>query len=127
LLGNSRYLDAAETTLKAGAQLMQQAPGGHACLANALEEHLYPPTLLILRGKAIELAEQKGLVNSRYAPRLLCFAIPDDETELPDELAAKAPQAKLVGYICEGMSCQPPVQDIEEIRSYINRNSIASG
>jgi uncharacterized protein YyaL (SSP411 family) len=125
LLGETRYLDAAETTLRAGAQLMQQAPGGHACLANALEEQLYPPTLLILRGSIDEISAVKQQADTRYAPRLICLAIPDTQTDLPEGLSAKKPAEGLVAYVCEGLSCQPPIQDPEKLESVITRNSIA--
>jgi len=126
LLGETRYLDAAESTLRAGAQLMQQAPSGHACLANALEEQLYPPTLLVVRGETETISPLKNELDARYSPRLLLFAIPDDATELPEGLASKVPGAGITGYICEGLSCRPPVTDSAELSDLIRELSIGA-
>ena len=124
LLGDTRYLDAAESTLRAGAQLMQQAPGGHACLANALEEQLYPPTLLVVRGDQESMIPLKKELDRRYSPRLLLFAIPDNDSELPEGLAEKKPLGKITAYVCEGLSCRPPVTDTAELSAFIQEHSI---
>lgn len=124
LLGDTRYLDAAESTLRAGAQLMQQAPGGHACLANALEEQLYPPTLLVVRGEPETIKSLKTELDARYSPRLLLFAIPDNDSELPEGLAEKKPLGEITAYICEGLSCRPPVTDSTELSDFIREHSI---
>ncbi|MDX1335804.1 MAG: thioredoxin domain-containing protein, partial [Gammaproteobacteria bacterium] len=124
LLGDTGYLDAAESTLRAGAQLMQQAPGGHACLANALEEQLYPPTLLVVRGDQESMIPLKKELDRRYSPRLLLFAIPDNDSELPEGLAEKKPLGKITAYVCEGLSCRPPVTDTAELSAFIQEHSI---
>jgi uncharacterized protein YyaL (SSP411 family) len=63
------------------------------------------------------------MLNDRYSPRLLCFAIPHDINDLPAELADKSPQGPLTGYICEGQSCQPPQTDTEALKTFVLNNS----
>ena len=50
LLGEERYLLAAERALRAAWPAIAQHPQGHATLLQALEEHLQAPEIVILRG-----------------------------------------------------------------------------
>ncbi|MBV8742096.1 MAG: thioredoxin domain-containing protein, partial [Sinobacteraceae bacterium] len=50
LLGENRYLAAAEQTLRAAWGAIEQFPQAHTTLLLALEELLHPPQLVILRG-----------------------------------------------------------------------------
>ena len=50
-----------------------------------------------------------------YAPRRLVFAIPDSIDDLPAQLRQRAPQQGGVAYVCQGMSCLPPVLSIKEL------------
>jgi uncharacterized protein len=123
LLGESRYLEAAERSLKAGLQAMRQSPIGHTSLITALEEYLYPPSLLVLRGDLNQLTPITQMANTRYSPRLLCLAIPDDINDLPAGLADKSPQGPLTGYFCEGTSCQSPQTDTDSLKALVLNNS----
>ena len=65
LLGEPRYLAAAERTLRAAWPALAQHPQAHVSLVTALEELLDPPEFVILRGEArtiegwrVELARQ---------------------------------------------------------------------
>jgi uncharacterized protein YyaL (SSP411 family) len=124
LLGETRYLDAAEKSLKAGFNHMQQAPSAHNSLINALEEQLYPAKILLLRGRQDSLKAIKTEYDRGYAPRLLCFIIPDTVEELPSGLADKKTHNELTAYLCEGLSCQPPIFELPEISSLIRDNTI---
>jgi uncharacterized protein YyaL (SSP411 family) len=52
LLGETRYLDAAERTLQLFWPQIRQAPGGFASCCGPLEEACVPPEIVILRGPA---------------------------------------------------------------------------
>ncbi len=116
LLGETRYLDAAENTLKAAANAMQQSPYGHTGLLLVLEEYLNPVTTVIIRGGETLQDWQKALGND-YQPRRMVFAIPDDCTNLPGLLNERKPAEDGIAYLCSGMSCQPPITDISELKS----------
>ena len=56
LLGETRYLDAAAKTLRAAWPALQHYPHAHTALLVALEEHLTPPEIVIVRGDDQEVA-----------------------------------------------------------------------
>ncbi len=112
LLGEPRYLDASERVLRAGWQSLQKYPHGHTSLLTALEEWLQPPEIVVLRGAAPVLARWQQELGALYAPRRLLLAIPEDAVDLPAALASKPPRGDVVAYICQGMTCSPPIESL---------------
>jgi uncharacterized protein YyaL (SSP411 family) len=121
LLGNAHYLHAAERTLRAAWQSLQQHPHAHATMLVALEEHLEPAEIVIIRGTDVEVAEWQSELERIYAPKRLIFAIPNDAADLPEAIASKKANDTVVAYVCRGMVCSEP------IRSLPGLASIASG
>ena len=111
LLGEMRYLDASTRTLRAAWGSIAHAPGAHNALLIALEEHLEPPTLIVLRGNDSELRRWKNPANANYAPKRLSFAIPADATNLPGLLGAREPRGAVTAYVCQGSHCLAPITD----------------
>lgn len=112
LLGEPRYLDAATRTLGAAWQAIEQLPYAHCAMLQALEETLYPPTVVVLRGKAQDLVRWHQRCAKPYAPRRLCLAIPADTTGLRGLMAQRtAPAEGVLAYVCSGMTCQAPSAD----------------
>lgn len=118
LLGESRYLDAAENTLKAAWNPLQQSPYGHTGLLVALEEYLYPPETVIIRGDAA-LPAWHSAVGRSYAPRRMVFAIPDSCGSLPGLLDERKAVPGGIAYLCAGTSCQPPVTSLEQLKAQL--------
>ncbi len=112
LLGETRYLDAAEKTLHAGWPLMTQYPYEHGSLLQALQHFLRPPQLVILRGPLDEMAIWKKACSNIHNH---VFAIPDDLTGLPGLLAEKAPHEKTCAYVCQGTQCLDVIKDINKL------------
>ena len=90
LLGEPRYLEAAERTLRAAWPVLEKHPQGHMSLAVALEELLNPPEIVILRGDAATLQTWSHDLAKLYAPRRLVLAIPAEATAVPPALADKS-------------------------------------
>ena len=109
LLGEQRYLDAAERTVRAALHTLASYPDAHATLLRALEELLEPPKLVVLRGTAEELEPWSTKLASTYAPHRLALAIPND-AKLSGLLAERVPHERAVAYVCEGMTCRAPVE-----------------
>jgi uncharacterized protein len=112
LLGETRYLLAAERTLRAGWTVLNEQPLGHVHLATALEEHLQLPIIVVLRGQPEPLALWQAQLQTQFQPRAMILAIPADATDLPAALAGKAPQGDIVGYLCRGMQCEAPTASL---------------
>jgi uncharacterized protein YyaL (SSP411 family) len=119
LLGETRYLEAAERTLHAAARVLAEYPSGHGALAIALEEYHDPPQTVLVRAREPQLSEWPAQLARRYAPRRLVFAIDSDcpAADLPAALAARAPQGEAVAYVCTGHSCSPPFTRLEALEA----------
>ena len=115
LLGEQRYLDAAERTVRAALQALERYPEGHSTLLLALEELLTPPQLVVVRGAAGELPPWQDLVNRGYHPHRLAFCIPNDAPALSGLLAERASAATTVAYVCEGMQCRAPITSLHDL------------
>jgi uncharacterized protein YyaL (SSP411 family) len=122
LLGNTRYLEAAENTLRCGWADMARFPHGHTALVTALEEYLTPPTVVILRGAAADIAGWAGSINSMYAPNRLLLAIADDASDLPPALADKEARDVTVAYVCRGTTCSAPLQSLEALAAELSES-----
>jgi uncharacterized protein len=124
LLGNTNYLAAAERTLRAAWQPLQQHPHAHAAMLIALEEHLQPAEIVIIRGPHLEIAEWQAEIGKVYSPKRLVFAIPEALTDLPAALASKKPNAATVAYVCRGMTCSEPIRSLAGLASITNGLSV---
>jgi uncharacterized protein YyaL (SSP411 family) len=113
LLGNTTYLDAAARTLRASWSQLERYPHGHAAMLIALEEHLEPPQIVIIRGSDA-MAWQRE-IEKLYAPGRLTFAIPTDATDLPAAIADKKALEHTTAYVCTGMTCSAPIQTLEAL------------
>ena len=120
LLGEPRYLQAAEDTLKRLWGGLLQMPHGHASLLVALEESLFPLQTVIIRGADSSLREWHTLAARAYAPRRLSLAIPNDATDLPAQLQQRKPAGAAVAYICSGLSCGAPLQELAEFSGQLS-------
>ena len=115
LLGETRYLEAAERSLRGGWASIRRSPQAHTMMLTALEEHLSPPQVVILRGAAADLPAWSASLAMLYAPRRLVFAIPAEEPALPEALAGKRPRASTVAYVCEGPQCSEPIDELPRL------------
>ena len=112
LLGEERFLRAAEHTLRAAWPALVHYPPGHATLLQALEESLHPPEFVIVRAPPATLAAWQQAIGALYAPRRLLLAIGDDAANLPAALAAKAAMTGGVAYLCRGSVCSAPLTSL---------------
>jgi len=130
LLGDTRFLAAAERTLRAAWPALARAPQAHVSLINALEEYLDPPQLLILRGASATIGHWQREIGRLYAPLRLIFAIAADAPDLPPALADKAPRGEAVAYFCRGTTCSAPIDSLaalaRDLRLALDRAPAAS-
>ncbi|HTW38310.1 MAG TPA: thioredoxin domain-containing protein [Steroidobacteraceae bacterium] len=115
LLGEPRYLKAAERILRAGWNALERQPTAHVALLLALDEYLHAPETVILRGTAGELEAWRRALAERYAPRCLVLAIADDAADLPGILGEKVPRGRTVAYVCRGSVCSAPVDSLAQL------------
>jgi len=123
LLGETRWLDAAERTLRAAYATMQQMPQACATLQRALNDFLDPHALVVIRcgAPAEETAWRAALLACDNARRVDAYFVPGDAGELPGTLAAQTYIAGGVAYVCRGQQCDPPITEPSLLEAGINR------
>ena len=120
LLGEVRYLDAAEKSLKVAWDNILRTPYAHNTLLDAVEEYLYPPQTIIVRAKVDDLKQWQDHAAAHYSPRRFVVTISDAERELPGLLSQRIARGEFVAYVCEGHQCQPPISDPDELEALFN-------
>lgn len=120
LLAEPRYLTAAERTIQAAWPYLKQFAMSHNTLLLAVEDYLFSPQIIILRGYGDHLKVWQDICQQRYAPQRLCLAIPATATTLPPFLAEKVPQGETIAYMCTGHQCYAPITNREELQSVLH-------
>jgi uncharacterized protein len=119
LLGEPRYLAAAERTVRTAWPVLEKYPHAHTSLALALEELLHPPETIILRGEMPELESWSRELATLYAPRRMVLAIPKGARELPPALADKPARGAAVAYVCRGSVCSAPLESFSALANHL--------
>ena len=114
LLGETRWLVAAERTLRAGWHSINRYPHGHMSLLEALDEYLDPPEIVVIRQFADAGTWQRDL-GKLYAPHRLVFSIPADLQDLDAALVDKKAGAVTRAYICRGSTCSAPIESLPDL------------
>jgi uncharacterized protein YyaL (SSP411 family) len=122
LLGEPRYLEAAERAIAAAAASLAEMPHAHCALLNALEEQLDPVEIVIIRGAPESMADWQQAALLVYAPRRLSFAIPQDAKDLPAGLAARAARGSVTAYLCRGTACSAPLTSLSELTAALRES-----
>ena len=116
LIGETRYLAAAERTVKLFYPALERQPGGFVSLATALDEYLAPPQTVVLRGDKEDLARWQKVLVRTYRPATLVIAIPADRAGLPPVLDKAAPARGVNAWICRGVACLAPTSDLADLQ-----------
>jgi hypothetical protein len=123
LLGETRYLGAAEKSLQYAWRAMLEYPHGHVSLITALEEYLEHPEIVVIRGTGEEIGRWRDSAAELYAPRRLVFAIDSSATNLPGALADRRPlPGQTIAYRCVGSHCSLPLSSFEALAAEWREN-----
>jgi uncharacterized protein YyaL (SSP411 family) len=115
ILGETRYLEAAEKTIQAAWLSLMRMASAHTTMLLAVEDYLFPPQTIILRGEPETLKIWQTACQKEYAPQRLCFAIPSEVDDLPGIRAERKPQGAAVAYVCAGYQCRAPIMSLDEL------------
>ena len=116
LLGEPRYLIAAEACLRAGWRVVEKYPEGHCSMLLALEEWLTPPPIVILRGPSEAMVDWQQALARIFSPHTLVLAVPSDATSVPAALQSKtAGGDRPVAYLCRGSVCSAPLATLASL------------
>jgi uncharacterized protein YyaL (SSP411 family) len=115
LLGEPRYLAAAERTIMAAWPGLSHYPHAHGALLDALGSLLEPHEIIVLRGSADEIREWQQFLNAGFNPSRLIFAIDAAENDLPGLLDERRAADRAIAYVCRGTSCRAPIDSLETL------------
>jgi uncharacterized protein YyaL (SSP411 family) len=118
LLGETRYLDAAERTLRAAYATTMQMPAACATLQHALNDFLLPRTLVVVRFDSAEEehAWRAAMRAAGDSPRIDAYFVPAGAADLPGAIGAQTYLAGGVAYVCRGTQCEAPLRDANALR-----------
>ena len=98
-----------------------RAPG-FAMMAIALDEHLAQPKTLVLRGRP-DAVEAWKASSREYMPDTLLLAIPDGVPGVPPLLDKPARAGEVNGWLCRGVSCLEPSNDLVHLRQILKEKT----
>ena len=124
LLGDTRYLTAAERVLHAAREGLERFPHAHVTLLVALDEWLDPPEIVVIRAEPAELESWRARATAGFAPRRVVVAIPNHASDLPALLAERAPRGSPVAYVCEGHVCDVPITGFDAFHARLAASEV---
>ncbi|HEU4855002.1 MAG TPA: thioredoxin domain-containing protein, partial [Nitrosospira sp.] len=115
LLGQFRYLEAAERTLGLFYPTISRYTSSCCGLLAALEQSLTPPQIIILRGEAHALTEWENALRWS-SPYTVVLVLPTELVGLPPSLSKPAAVDNAVNaWVCHGVKCLPEISDLREL------------
>jgi uncharacterized protein YyaL (SSP411 family) len=116
LLGEPRYVRAAERTLALFGPDLARSPSVFASLLLAATECHQDSTCIVLRGSRDSLAEWMSRVETVRGFHCQVYPVPSEAVDLPAGLTQKpAVPGATLAYICRGFQCDAPIRDIDTL------------
>jgi uncharacterized protein YyaL (SSP411 family) len=116
LLGETRYLDAGERTLRAAWPTLQQMPQACCSLLRSLSDFLQPRTHAVVRYGTDNENHAWREAAAKAGPECAdLYFIPADAS-VAGTLAAQKYAPGGVAYLCRGAQCEPPIVIPEVLR-----------
>lgn len=116
LLGENRYLAAAEKTLQAAWPALMRYPAEHCSLLLGLKDYLDPLQIIVIRGNKDEI---KVWLDYAKSINNYILAIPKEALNLPQPLANKKCQGDCCAYVCQGSQCKNIINRFEKLESLV--------
>lgn len=120
LVGELHYLQSAERTLRALSSSVHRYAYAHSTLVAAAEEFFDPPDIVIIRGDPTAGRRWLSLLHG-FIPRTMTYIIPDEGKRPPGILGNLKNTKQVTAYICHGVSCSPPINDVETFIHHIEK------
>ena len=120
LLGETRYIDAAERTLRAAWPLLEEQPRVHGSLLHALRDVMSPLEIIVMRGDPEALADWQRFASAGYTPSRTSYLIPSEINDLPGLLKERVPLGETVAYVCQGTECRSPITTLQGLAAALS-------
>jgi uncharacterized protein YyaL (SSP411 family) len=122
LIGEPRYLSAAENTIKAAWPTLSMHPAEHGSLLLALEYWLDPSPIIVIRGDSEEMKAWE--IYCKKQLNTFVFAIPTTEASLPGLLATHMATKTTQAFLCKGTQCLSTLQSFQELEQVFKKQHI---
>ena len=123
LLGEPRYLAAAERGLRAAWPTLVDSPLAQVHMATALDEYLQQHAFVILRGEAAQIDLWRRELQRMWRPHTSVIAIPAGMQQLPPALAEKKSREVTCAWLCRGSVCDAPYTSLTDLLQAMQRSS----
>ena len=124
LTGEDRYRIASERTLELFFPDMSEHPGGFASLQMALAEAIVPPTTVVIRAEGPHAQAWAGALAREHLPHCVVLAIQSGMAGLPPVLDKPLDKPPVNAWVCQGVSCLLPIDDLEALQQACKRVDI---
>jgi len=124
LIGNTKYIDSSERCIQNAWTHIISYPAAHSAMLHAVEEYLYPATIIIIRGTNKErTTDFLDICSKHYKPNLLYFNIPDTiNNNLVSSIFDKyQSDQQCIAYVCTGKACSPAINDSDTLMGKLSR------
>ena len=120
LLGQPRYLEAANRTIDWSRRAIETHPGGHCSMLTALEEVGRPPELIVIRGPADAFppwleAARRGDRAGRWIYAIPAGADPRFVPPYLPRLVSADSAGKTLAYRCADFACSLPLETPDDL------------
>ena len=119
LVGEARYIEAAERCLRAFQPALMEQPMACSTLLTALAEQIRPPRIVVLRGEAAPMAGWLAAANPQCPADTLLLAVPAGATDLPASLD-KPVRDGVTAYVCAGANCLPEIVQMTDLTAILS-------
>ena len=119
LLGEVRYLTAAERALHLFWPQISHSAAGFSSLLLTLDEALTPPDIVVLRGPEDQVRTWQQQLKLRANLRQIILALPNGTPGLPATLS-KPEGERVNAWVCRGVNCLPPTGNLDEARQALS-------
>ncbi len=115
LLGETRYLDAAERTIKGLYASLKQFPHAHGSLLLAVDQYLSPGETIVIRAPEKDLDNWLERTREAFSLKRFVVGIPEELTGLPGLLGERRGTGHGVAYVCAGRTCEAPIDTLDAL------------
>jgi uncharacterized protein YyaL (SSP411 family) len=115
LTGETRLSEAAAGTIGLFWPQVERHPASFGTMLAALEEQLAPPRTIIVMGARDAFKPWREMLDRAYLPSTMTLFIPAGTANLPEPLA-KPGADRVNAWVCEGVTCLPPIDDPGRLR-----------
>ncbi|MFV1982825.1 MAG: thioredoxin domain-containing protein [Thiohalomonadales bacterium] len=130
LIANSTYIESSGKCIQNAWSQILSYPAAHGAMLHAVEELLYPATIIIIRGSDNKLiTDFQNICLEHYKPSQLNFFIPDissikiKENSVLTVFDKYQSHKSCIAYICNGTKCLAPIENRDEFIHMLNLNS----